>query len=135
MFLARLQSTTVLMIAPLWEMNAMLPGLGDWWTYVVSMPRGGMIMPRQFGPMIRVPWLRAMETIRSSRAFPCSPISLNPAVMMTAIGTPLAPHSSMTRGTWIAGTVMTARSTGAGMDVMFGYAFSPWISGRLLFTG
>ena len=32
MFWARLQSTTVLMMAPLWEMNAMLPGFGDWWT-------------------------------------------------------------------------------------------------------
>jgi hypothetical protein len=53
MFCARLQSTTVLMMAPLCEINAMLPGFGDWWTYVVSIPRGGTIMPRQFGPMSR----------------------------------------------------------------------------------
>jgi len=38
-------------------------------------------------------------------------------------------------GTWIAGTVMTAMSTGAGIAEMLGYALSPWISERLLLTG
>ena len=54
---------------------------------------------------------------RSSRARPCSPISLKPAVMITTIGTPFWPHSSTTFGTKFAGTVTTAMSTGAGISV------------------
>ncbi len=49
----RLQSTMVVMIAPLCEMKAIFPGLGETGSKVVLMPWWGSMSPRQFGPTIR----------------------------------------------------------------------------------
>ena len=49
----RLQSTIVVMIAPLWEINAMEPGRGETGSNVVLIPKVGSMNPRQLGPMTR----------------------------------------------------------------------------------
>ena len=51
----RLQSTMVVMIAPLWEMKAIRPGFGETGSKVVLISWCGSMSPRQLGPMIRMP--------------------------------------------------------------------------------
>ncbi len=116
----RLQSTTVVMIAPLWDINATSPALGETGSNVALIPWCGIMIPRQFGPVILIPCLRAISTTLSSRTAPSPPISRNPAVTMTARRTPFSPHSSITPGTSRAGTAMTAQSTGPGISTTEG---------------
>jgi hypothetical protein len=63
---------------------------------------------------------RASAKICCSSAAPCSPISLNPAEMTIAPGTPAATHSPMMPGTVGAGVTITARSTSSGTSAMVG---------------
>ena len=50
----------VVMMAPLCEMKAIFPGLGETGSNVVLIPWWGSMSPRQFGPMIRIPYWRAV---------------------------------------------------------------------------
>ena len=129
-----LQSRMAVHSAPLWLMNATLPGRAMSAANVAFSPFKGFITPRQFGPMMRIrPW--AFSRISASKAAPSGPNSLNPAEMMIAPGTPASTHSPMTPGTTFAGSTMTARSTFSGTDAMFGYALIPSTLDRLGFTG
>ncbi len=115
-----LQSTMVVMIAPLCEMNAMEPGRGEMGSKVVLIPRAGFISPRQFGPMTRIPFLRAAAISSSSRALPAGPVSRNPEERMIASGTCFPPASSMTCGTFGAGMAMTTALTSPGIEARSG---------------
>ncbi len=104
-------------MAPLWEMKATSPRLGETGSNVALIHWCGIMIPRQFGPMIRIACLRAIAVTSSSRTVPAPPISRNPAVTMMASRTPFFPHSSITPGTRRAGTATTAQSTGPGISV------------------
>ena len=108
------QSTTMVITAPDWEMNAIEPGFGETGSKVVLIPYGGSMIPRQFGPTTRIPAARAFAITCSSRSRPASPDSRKPAERITASRTPAAPASAITPGTSSAGTAMTAISTGPG---------------------
>ena len=74
--------------APDCDMNAMrprrgMPAANDAFSFnTVS------IMPRTFGPTMRMPYFLAISMTCCSSAFPCGPVSRNPAVMITAPLTP-----------------------------------------------
>jgi len=103
-----------------------VPSAPDW-VMMETLPRGGislakdalhreivLMMPRQLGPTIRMPYCVAIcFTSFSSRA-PSGPTSLNPAEMITRFLMPFSPHSRAAPGTSLAGMTMTARSTGPG---------------------
>ena len=106
--------------APLWEMNPTEPGRAIAPAKVALRPPGGRMMPRQFGPTIRICPARASSRISCSNFTPSSPISLKPAEITTAPFTPASTHSRMMPGTVGAGVTMTARSTGSGTSVTDG---------------
>ena len=74
----------------------------------------GSITPRQLGPMIRMPYRRAMSSSSLSLLAPSSPASRNPALITTAPLAPFLPDSSRTVATNLLGTTMTTRSMGPG---------------------
>ena len=78
---------------------------------VAFKPKPRRTKPRQFGPMIRIPYFFLIRSISLSDRVPSAPISLNPAEIMTTPSTPAWPHSSTTPGTDRAGVATTARST------------------------
>ena len=121
--------------APLWLINPRLPGRAMVVAKVAFRPLWGFITPRQLGPMIRMaPFLASSMTLCSSST-PAGPVSLKPAEMMTAPGTPASAHSRMRPGTVAAGVVITARSTFSGMEATLGYARTANTLGRLGLTG
>ena len=111
----RLQSTMVVMMAPLCEMKAIFPGLGETGSKVVLIPWCGSMSPRQFGPMIRIPYWRAIARTSSSSIRPASPASRNPEEMMMTSGIFFSPASFTTCGTPFAGIATTATSTFSGI--------------------
>lgn len=82
--------------APLWLMNAMLPGLSILSIKVALRLMLGRIMPRQLGPIIRKLYLVFISVILSSSALPSAPISLKPALIMIMPFMPVLPHCSRT---------------------------------------
>ena len=68
--------------------------------------------PRQFGPHSRMPPSRAICVMRVCISRPSAPISAKPAVNMTTALTPLATQDSIASTARLAGTAMTAHSTG-----------------------
>ncbi len=116
----KLQSRTAVHSAPLWLMKPTEPGRAMPRAKVAFSPVGGLITPRQLGPMIRTPPLRASSSNWRSSCAPCGPSSLKPAEMTIAALTPFSPHSRMTLGITCAGVMMTARSTRSGTELMFG---------------
>ncbi|MEM0441123.1 MAG: hypothetical protein QXY84_05565 [Candidatus Caldarchaeum sp.] len=68
----------------------------------------------QLGPNTRSPYLWRIMSICSSSRLPASPVSLNPAEIITTPSTPASPLSSTTAGTVGAGVAITARSTCSG---------------------
>ena len=76
--------------------------------------------PRQFGPTMRI-WPRraSARTCRSSSS-PAAPVSLKPAEMMTAPGTPAWTQSRMIPGMLGGGVTTTTRSTLPGTARMLG---------------
>ncbi len=74
------------------------------------------MIPRQLGPMMRMPYSLATASNSFSRATPSGPASRKPAVMMTAPLTPFSPHSRKTLTTARAGIMMTTMSIGPGVS-------------------
>src|SRR5262245_59593041 len=104
-------------------MKATFPGAAIFLANVAFKPADGIITPRQFGPIRRISPRRA--SIAFSSSLPKLPVSLKPAEMITAPGTPAAAHSPITSGTVTAGVAMIARSTAAGTSAIFGKALTP----------
>ncbi len=104
--------------APLWLMNATLPGRAIEAANVALRPVSGFITPRQLGPMMRMRALRAISSTRRSSSSPPGPSSLKPAEMMIAPLTPASAHCWSTPGTAGAGMTITARSTRSGTTAM-----------------
>ena len=102
---------------------------------VALRPVSGLITPRQFGPMMRMRPRRASASTFASSSTPAGPVSLKPAEMMIAFGTPPSTHSPIIAGTVGAGVTMTARSTGSGTSPRRGYALIPSTFGRFGLTG
>ena len=108
-------------------MRARRPGSGSSEANVAFIRISGSVFttPRQFGPTIRMPCLRATLSSsvlhRGARAA-CLPEA---AVMMVTARTPAEAASSITPGTADAGTATTARSIGSGTDHSAGNAGTP----------
>src|SRR5713101_3785935 len=94
-----------------------------------------LIVPRQFGPTIRMEYFCAREATWSSSAAPSCPISLKPAEITMRPLTPSFPHSSVTAGTAAAGTTTTATSTLSGKSPIEGYDLTPLIEQSFGLTG
>ena len=133
-FSRKLQSRTAVHSAPLWLMNATLPGRATRCAKVAFSPRTGFITPRQFGPISRI-LPRIVRAICRSSSWPCSPCSLKPAEMTMPAGMPSSTDSAMRSGTVSAGVVTTTRSTLSGRSRTLGYALMPSTFVRLEFTG
>ena len=78
------QSSTAVPSAPDCVRNASFPPLGVPPAKLAFSPVTGLMIPRQFGPMMRnvVPLMMSMSC--ASSATPGGPISLNPAEITTA---------------------------------------------------
>ena len=75
-----------------------------------------LMTPMQLGPMTRMPFSRAMPMSSRCISRPAGPVSANPAVITTMPWTPFWAHSRAATMTSLAGTTITARSTGPGMS-------------------
>nr|CCE71174.1 TPA: hypothetical protein PAB1117 [Pyrococcus abyssi GE5] len=113
------QSSIAAPNAPLWLMNAIGPNLGlaclSGGLKLQSKPFSMLVTPKQFGPTTLIPHFLALLTSSSSRS--ALPASLNPADITTTPLTPFSPHSSITSGTNLAGTAITATSTSSGISL------------------
>ncbi len=98
-----------------------MPYAPDWLTRQIPPPprgsptaiealsgRSQFWMPKQFGPITRVP--PALATSSSCSFAPSGPTSAKPPESTTIAATPLAAASAATAGTACAGTATTARS-------------------------
>ena len=92
-------------------------------------------MPRQFGPISRIPDSRQTSISSRWRSVPAAPVSAKPAEMTTTAGTPFAAHSRATALTAGAGTAITARSSGSGTSSIVGYARTDWTTSAFGLTG
>ena len=104
--------------APLWLMKPTEPGRAMVVAKVAFMPESGLMTPRQFGPMTRMPASCASFSNCRSNSAPSGPISLKPAEITMAPRTPFSPHSRMMPGMDGGGVMITARSTCSGMSEM-----------------
>ena len=102
--------------APLWDRNPTRPGSGTIGPKVASRRTCGSVftIPRQLGPMRRIPAARQTASSSRWRWAPSGPVSAKPAEMTTIARTPLAAHSPAASTTYGAGRASTARSTGPG---------------------
>ena len=102
--------------APLWDRNPTRPGSGTIGPKVASRSTCGSVfkIPRQLGPISRIPVARQTASSSRWRSAPSGPVSANPAEMTTMARTPLAAQSRAAWTTAGAGTTSTARSTGPG---------------------
>lgn len=85
---------------------------------VASIEMAGSVLriPRQFGPISRIPCACTRAIISSWRARPAGPVSPKPALITTTPRTPLRPQSSIAGSTRFCGTTRIARSTGSGIS-------------------
>jgi hypothetical protein len=102
---------------------------------VALKPVTGLMMPRQFGPTMRMRPRRASSASWCSSSSPGAPVSLNPAEVTIALVTPASTHSRTIDGTMAAGVTMTARSTRSGTAAIAGYARTPRMLEYFGFTG
>ncbi len=97
-----------------------------------------LMMPKAFGPMIRMPYERAWRTSSRWRSRPSAPHSAYPAERTTRPWTPCSPQSATASGTRSAGTATTARSTGSPISPRERWAGTPSIvvcsAAKALFT-
>ncbi len=102
-FILWLQSSTALQSAPLWLMNATLPGRAAV-DAIRRVEPGGRAHHAQG---VRADDAKAAASgigeDRASRASPSGPVSRNPLETMMAVGTPAATQSAITPGTAGAG--------------------------------
>ena len=95
-----------------WLKKPTRPGRGSSGASVAlsRTPGSVLAMPRQFGPISRMPWLRTARSSAACASAPAGPASAKPADTTTSPCTPAAAQSSTTPGTASAGTATTARS-------------------------
>ena len=94
-------------MAPDCEISARFPATGMCAEKLALRPTPGIIMPRQLGPISRMPYLRAARSQASAiDPAPCP----SPAVMISAPAMPSFPASSMISATARAGAVITTSS-------------------------
>ena len=86
---------------------------------VASRPMLGTAMPKQFGPISRMPCRRHI----ASR--PARVAASSPEVITTTARTPRRPHCSAASSTAAAGTAITARSTCSGKSAAAARMGSP----------
>ncbi|BAA29858.1 272aa long hypothetical protein [Pyrococcus horikoshii OT3] len=110
--------------APLWLMNATFPFLATV-IKVAFKSTWVFIIPTQFGPMILIPYLWAISTSSFSSLFPSSPVSPNPAVIITTPLTPFSPHWISVSFTNLFGTTIIAKSISSGISLTLLYALTP----------
>ncbi len=114
------QSRTEVHNAPDCEMKPIWPGAGVAAAKLAFKWMLGTMIPRQFGPRIRIPGnFRCSTRIISSNFRPGSPISRKPAEMMTIPRVPASPSSRTSSGTLGAGVQITAKSGAWGRLAMF----------------
>ena len=114
------QSRMAVRSAPDCEMKPTRPGLAMPAANVAFSRSMGFMMPRQLGPITRMPYVRACSSTWRSSSTPSGPISLKPALMMITPLMPASPHSVTRPGALLAGVTITARSTGSPMAPMEG---------------
>ena len=130
------QSSTEVHSAPDCEMKPMCPLAGVAAAKLAFRLIPGTMMPRQFGPRIRMPSNFRCSWRTSSSSFrPSAPISRNPAEMITIPRVPASPHCRTIAGTVAAGVQITARSGACGRLGMSLYAWIPCTASRLELTG
>ena len=119
------------------ERNATGPRTGSTGANVAFMRTSGAVftMPRQFGPITRMPLRRAVATMARSASLPLVPVSAKPAEMITTPNTCFCAHSSTTPGTRSAGTTTSATSTVSGTSRMLAYARTPATDTEVGLTG
>ncbi len=83
---------------------------------VALSPRPVAAIPRQFGPTSLAPCSRTSASRRSCAAAPSSPVSANPDEMTQSARVPCRSALAAASSTRVAGTQMTARSTGSGIS-------------------
>ncbi len=110
------RSMTATPSAPDWDQNPIRPGIA--W-YGANCPLrftlGSVLMiPIQFGPIMRMPDSLQTRTSSCCSAAPSAPVSAKPDEITTRAWTPFWAHSFATVTTALAGTTMKARSTGPG---------------------
>ncbi len=110
------QSRIAVPNAPDCDMKAMSPFSGMPAAKEALSFSGVLIRPRQFGPMMRMPFSRATSTTLRSSSAPSRPVSLKPAVMTISAGTFFAAQSRVASRQNFAGITSTARSTSPGMS-------------------
>ena len=81
-----------------------------------------LITPKQFGPIMAMPYSAQMSLRRRSRSTPLGPTSRNPAEMTIAERIPFFPHCSKARSTTLAGKTITAWSTSSSISSTYRYA-------------
>jgi hypothetical protein len=131
----RLQSRMAVMSAPLCPTNATRPRRAIVVANVAFRPDTGLMTPRQFGPMSRMPCARACSTSARSSAAPSGPTSLKPAEMTMTFRHPARPQSATRSGIVAGGVTMTASSGRSGRSLTVGCAAMPRTDRRLGFTG
>jgi hypothetical protein len=109
------QSRIAVQSAPDCDMRPMVPGLALPWAKVRLSWLPGRMMPRQLGPIRRMPWRRAFSSAARSSAPPRGPASANPPEMMMAFLQPERPQVSTISGTVSARVQITAMSSRCGM--------------------
>ncbi len=127
MFCASASSTVAAQMAPLCDTSATTPYFGVIFRKVefIMLLVDRLIMPRQFGPITRIPYFLAISPTSFSSFAPASSTSLNPAETIIAPLIPFLPTSSITAGVNLLGAATTARSTDSETSRTLLYAFSP----------
>ena len=105
------QSSTEVHNAPDWEMKPMCPGSGVAAAKLALRWMAGTMIPRQLGPMIRIPGnLACSERTCSSSLSPAAPVSRKPAEIITMPCVPASPSERTNPGMVGEGVQITARS-------------------------
>ena len=110
--------------APDCDAKAMVPGTGTRDAKVASRRTSGdvLMIPKQFGPTMRMPPRCARNVNSRWSVAPASPTSAKPDEITTNAPTPLREHWSTTSSALSAGTATTATSTTPGTSSRVGYA-------------
>jgi hypothetical protein len=127
-------------MAPDWLTIAMGPSSGSFSRYMVekesTVPVPKLARPCVFGPISRIPALRAASRMRCSVALPSGvPISPKPEVMTIATRTPDSAHVSTASSAALPATAMIATSGVSCSASRSGYAATPCTSVRLGLIG
>ena len=104
------QSSMAVHSAPDCDTSARSPDRVAPWLKVAFSPMAGRWMPRQLGPMKRMPCFLATAFTPSSSAAPFAPTSRKPADSTMAWRMPRCPHASMICATVGAGVAIRASS-------------------------